>query len=256
MRLVTLFAASLALDSATAVPTETSIKPFVESDGKTELNPALYTTESFTAEDGETYEIVKQLLQPWIHYKYLPSGSTTALTTPRQNYFTGPSAISGRSTVPAFQRRQQDTDDQKNRWYPNRNPESCSFGNIKGDTGPNAPTTGRCQAIRDWCAQNPGSWEVFPLDGFYDNGAGYYPLISSGKAGTTACHFGVRGGCALTAVGTRDVDEWVKESLSRYKRTYDGVERVRSYGDVTGCKGVRPGTTRWKLDTLQGIQKS
>jgi hypothetical protein len=56
-------------------------------------------------------------------------------------------------------------------------------------------------------------------------------------------------------VGTVDVGGWVKESLSRYRRTYDGVERVRSSGDVTGCKGVRPGTTRWKLDTLQGIQK-
>jgi hypothetical protein len=70
MRLITLFAASLALGSATAVPTEPSIKPFVESDGQTELNPALYTTESFTAEDGETYEIVKQLPQPRIHYKH------------------------------------------------------------------------------------------------------------------------------------------------------------------------------------------
>lgn len=228
MRLITLIAASFALGSATAVPTETSIKPFVESDGQTKLNPALYTTESFAAEDGETYEI---------------------------NYFTGAPDVEGRSIRPAFQRRQQDTDDTKNRWYRGKSPESCPFGNIKGDTGPNAPTTGRCQAIRDWCAQNPGSWEVFPQDGFYDNGVGYYPLISSGKSGTTACHFGVRAGGALNAIGTEDVGGWVKESLSRYKRTFNGVERVRSYGDVTSCKGVRPGTTRWKLDTLQAIQK-
>ena len=58
MRLATLFAASLALGSATAIPAETSMKPFVESDGQVELNSALYTTESFTADDGETYEIV------------------------------------------------------------------------------------------------------------------------------------------------------------------------------------------------------
>ena len=59
--------------------------------------------------------------------------------------------------------------------------------------------------VRDWCANNPGNWEVFS----YDNpNPGYYPLVSSGKAGTTACHFAVSGGNGLTSIGTDDVRDW------------------------------------------------
>lgn len=107
-------------------------------------------------------------------------------------------------------------------------------------------------AIRDWCNRNPGAWDIFPQD---DGAPGYYPLVSSGAAGTTACHFAVRGGGALDTVGTEDVRDWVNESLNRYERGYNGVYRVRSYGRAGPCTGVRPGIVSWMLDTLQGIQR-
>ncbi|KAI6350064.1 hypothetical protein MCOR25_010611 [Pyricularia grisea] len=224
MRFITLFAASLALGSAAAAPAETSLEVFVESAGEMVLNPAMYTTENFTASDGETYEIT--------YLSELPDLET-------------------RSTRSAFQRRQQSSDDPQNRWRPGtRFRDSCPFGSINDDTGPNAPTTGRCAAVRDWCASNPGNWAVFPQDG---SPTRFYPLISSGRAGTTACHFAVRADGALTQIGSDDVRDWARESLNRYRRTFNGVERVRSYGSTATCIGVRPRTLWWKLDTLQGI---
>jgi hypothetical protein len=113
-------------------------------------------------------------------------------------------------------------------------------------------------AIRDWCSQNPGSWNVYPADGIDpQTGKGWYPLVSSGKAGTTACHFGVRGSGALNVVGTYDVRDWAKDALDRYSREFSGVHRVRASGSTSAsnpCDGVRPGSLQWKLDTLQGIQ--
>lgn len=114
-------------------------------------------------------------------------------------------------------------------------------------------------AIRDWCASNPGVWAVFPGDGF-DGRGGYYPLVSSGKAGTTACHFAVVARGALEAIGSYDVRDWARAALDRYTRGFDGVYRVRARGKVTRetgrqCQnGVRPQGVHWKLDTLQGIQ--
>lgn len=105
-------------------------------------------------------------------------------------------------------------------------------------------------AVRDWCANNPGNWDIFPLDGT----SGYYPLVSSGATGTTACHFAVTADGALTAVGTDDVRDWARESLDRFTRNFNGVYRVRSYGNTQSCEGVRPRSLKWKLDTLQGIQ--
>ncbi|KAJ4983401.1 hypothetical protein SVAN01_11093 [Stagonosporopsis vannaccii] len=225
MQLIAWFAASLAVGKAIAAPSEASVLPFVESQGGLEFNPAIYTTENFTASDGETYEIT---------------------------FLTGLPDVEGRSVRPAFRKRQQDSDDPKNRWRPNsRFRNSCPFGSIYGDTGPNAPTTGRCMAIRDWCNNNPGAWDIFPADGGVP---GYYPLVSSGATGTTACHFAVNGGGALETVGTEDVREWVNESLNRYTQNHNGVYRVRSYGKSAVCTGVRPVSLRWMLDTLQGIQ--
>jgi hypothetical protein len=106
-------------------------------------------------------------------------------------------------------------------------------------------------AIRDWCKNNPGAWSVFPYDSDLPS---FYPLVSSGKTGTTACHFAVVGSGALDTVGTEDVRDWVNESLDRYTQNYDGVYRVRSYGKSGICTGVRPGNVRWMLDTLQGVQ--
>lgn len=86
--------------------------------------------------------------------------------------------------------------------------------------------------------------------------------MSSGKAGTTACHFGVYGRGALEAVGSYDVRDWVKASLDRYTRNFDGTYRVRARGEITRetgglCRnGVRPQGLYWKLDTLQGIQQN
>jgi len=108
-------------------------------------------------------------------------------------------------------------------------------------------------AVRDWCNNNPGVWAVFPLDTGVPGG--YYPLVSSGATGTTACHFAVDGYGALTQIGTDDVRDWTKESLDRFTRSFNGVYRVRSYGNTAGCLGVRPGNMRWMLDTLQGIQR-
>jgi hypothetical protein len=109
-------------------------------------------------------------------------------------------------------------------------------------------------AIRNWCANYSGSWDVSPAGA----NTGYYPLVSSGKEGTTACHFGVIGGGTLTFVGSNDVRKWARESLDRFTRDFNGVHRVRSYGAVANlgsqCSGVRPAGLRWKLDTLQGIQ--
>ena len=60
MHFITWLAASLAVGNAVAAPTEASLQPFVEPRGELEFNPAIYTTENFTASDGETYEIVEQ----------------------------------------------------------------------------------------------------------------------------------------------------------------------------------------------------
>ncbi|KAJ4993162.1 hypothetical protein SVAN01_01514 [Stagonosporopsis vannaccii] len=223
MHLPALLAVSLAVGKAVAAPSTAAVQPFVESRGVLELNPDIYTTENFTASDGETYEIT---------------------------YLTGTPGVEGRST---FHRRQQDSDDPSNRWRPNSNfRDSCPFGSITGDTGPNAPTTGRCMAVRDWCANNPGNWDVFPSDRL--GNTGYYPLVSSGAAGTTACHFAVIADGALTAVGSEDVRDWAREALNRFTRSFNGVYRVRAYGSTQLCSGVRPRSLRWKLDTLQGIQ--
>jgi hypothetical protein len=66
MRFITVLAASLAVGGAAAAPTGDSVKLFSESDGQIEFNPAMYQTENFTASDGETYEIVRQFIQPKI----------------------------------------------------------------------------------------------------------------------------------------------------------------------------------------------
>lgn len=62
MHFITLIAASLAVCNAVAARTE-ALQPFVESRGQLDFNPAIYTTENFTASDGETYEIVNQHLR-------------------------------------------------------------------------------------------------------------------------------------------------------------------------------------------------
>lgn len=61
MHFITWLAASLAIGNAVAAPSKASIQPFVESEGELEFNPVIYTTENFTASDGESYEIVHQL---------------------------------------------------------------------------------------------------------------------------------------------------------------------------------------------------
>ena len=263
MRFFTFFAASLAIGSTAAAPVEDGIQPFVvESGGEVTFNPSMYTTENFTATDGQTYEIVRNTCYTTLSiaslfsrfYQHHYAATRRKYTNnASQSYLTGVPDVQGRSIRSAFHRRQQDSDDPKNRWRANsRFRESCPFGSISGDTGPNAPTTGRCAAVRDWCANNPGNWEVFSQDNPHP---GYYPLVSSGKAGTTACHFAVKGGNGLTSIGSNDVRDWARESLNRYTRNFNGVHRVRSYGNVNGCNGVRPGTLRWMLDTLQGIQR-
>jgi hypothetical protein len=59
MHLIAWFVASIAVGNAVAAPTKASLQPFVESRGELRLDPAIYTTENFTASDGETYEIVE-----------------------------------------------------------------------------------------------------------------------------------------------------------------------------------------------------
>lgn len=150
----------------------------------------------------------------------------------------------------AFHRRQQDSDDPYHTWLPSSShQDTCGSSSFNDDTGPNAPTTGRCEAVRDWAANNRGHWEVF--GGMFQTR--FYPLVSSGKAGTTACHFAIQHNGAMGAVGNTDVRDLVNDSLNRYKRDFGGVWRVRAYGR-TRCNGVRVGDTDWRLDTLQGIQ--
>lgn len=59
MRFIAAIASCLAISSAAAATKEASLQPFTtSSEGELELNPTIYTTENFTASDGETYEIV------------------------------------------------------------------------------------------------------------------------------------------------------------------------------------------------------
>lgn len=69
MRFATVFAASFALGSAASAIKDASFQPFTVSGGDLELNPAVYTTENFTASDGETYEIVRV---PLFHTRTFP----------------------------------------------------------------------------------------------------------------------------------------------------------------------------------------
>lgn len=69
MRFITLFLTSFAVGNTVAAPSKASIQPFIESEGKLEFNSAIYTTENFTASDGENYEIVQQ---PPIQDPYTP----------------------------------------------------------------------------------------------------------------------------------------------------------------------------------------
>lgn len=62
MRFITVIASCLAIGCAAAATKEAFFQPFiVSSRGDLELNPTVYTTENFTASDGETYEIVRTL---------------------------------------------------------------------------------------------------------------------------------------------------------------------------------------------------
>lgn len=58
MRFIAVFIASLAFGSTATATKEAPFQLFTVSGGELELNPAVYTTENFTASDGETYEIV------------------------------------------------------------------------------------------------------------------------------------------------------------------------------------------------------
>lgn len=127
--------------------------------------------------------------------------------------------------------------------------DKCRKTSYVGDTGPHAPTTGRCAAVRDWAASNKGRWNL-KWDSITPGQ--YRSLVHSKKDGATTCHFAVYHDAWAVRIGNADVREFVQESLNKYSRSYDGVWRVRARGSAD-CDGdlVKDGSAelKWKLDS-------
>lgn len=113
------------------------------------------------------------------------------------------------------------------------NQDKCRHSSFNGDTGPHAPTTGRCMAIQEWARTNKGYWSI-GWKSITPNK--YRALLSSRKSGTTQCLFGVYHTAWEVRIGNSDIYDLIRDSLAKYSRSYNGVWRVRSWG-YADCDG-------------------
>ncbi|KAF6804219.1 hypothetical protein CSOJ01_10357, partial [Colletotrichum sojae] len=170
--------------------------------------------ENFMASDGESYEI-------WVNAELVdgPPASNTTAVHERQV-----------ERNAAFSRT-------------NSNSDQCRVSSFIGDTGPGAPTTGRCKALQDWASSNNGYFQTTIHAG------SKRWLIKS--PGGTPCAFWVRHGAFSARIGNTDIRDLIRDSLSKYTQNFNGVYRVRARG-VAHCNGdlVQDGSVAysWWLD--------
>ncbi|KAF6831083.1 hypothetical protein CMUS01_07503 [Colletotrichum musicola] len=121
--------------------------------------------------------------------------------------------------------------------------DQCRASSFIGDTGPGAPTTGRCKALQDWANSHNGYFETA-----LDLGSKMWLIKSPGG---TPCAFWVRHGALAARIGNTDIRDLIRDSLNKYTRNFNGVYRVRARG-VADCNGdlVQDGSVAysWWLD--------
>ncbi|KAK6508751.1 hypothetical protein TWF506_010828 [Arthrobotrys conoides] len=202
--LSTLFAASAFVAGVIAIP-------FPNTDGApVSMDSSNLIPQNFTASDGITYEI-------WVDAGFLSHDAVD---------------LEKRQTGPA------DPPAPASRYPPewkgkSTNQNKCRHSSFVGDTGPHAPTTGRCMAIQEWARTNKGYWAI-GWKSITPNK--YRALLRSRKDGTTQCLFGVNHSAWEVRIGNSDIYDLIRDSLAKYKRSYNGVWRVRSWGSAD-CDG-------------------
>ncbi|KAK6535749.1 hypothetical protein TWF281_000001 [Arthrobotrys megalospora] len=182
--------------------------PFANADeAPASMDSSNMIPQNFTASDGITYEI-------WVD-----AGFVNPDVTDLDKRQTGPADPRTRYG-PKWKRR-------------STNQNKCRHSSFTGDTGPHAPTTGRCMAIQEWARTNKGYWAI-GWKAITPNK--YRALLRSQKSGATQCLFGVYHTAWEVRIGNSDIYDLVKDSLAKYKRSYNGVWRVRSWGRAD-CDG-------------------
>ncbi|KAH8586915.1 hypothetical protein B0O99DRAFT_678439 [Bisporella sp. PMI_857] len=172
--------------------------------------------ENFTASDGQVYEI-------WVDSSFLHPNVTENNEPPssRQRQ-TGPADPPAPASKYPPSWEERSTDQNK-----------CRHSSFVGDTGPHAPTTGRCRAIQEWARTNKGFWAI----GWKSITPGKYrALLASRKSGTTQCLFGVSHQAWEVRIGNSDIYDLVRDSLTKFEQNFNGVWRVRSWGSAD-CDG-------------------
>lgn len=126
--------------------------------------------------------------------------------------------------------------------------DQCRGTTFVGDTGPNAPTTGRCKVLQDWANSNRGYFET-AFTRHTGNKRAW--LIKTTPGGTGACAFWVRHGAFAARIGNTDMRDLIRDSLSKFTKNFNGVYRMRARG-VADCNGdlVKDGSVAysWWVD--------
>ncbi|KAF3314763.1 hypothetical protein TWF173_004572 [Orbilia oligospora] len=203
----TLIATSVVMTGVLAIPSPNT------DDAPVSIDSSHLIPQNFTASDGNTYEI-------WVDAGFLDGEDEDDDDdeTDLEKRQTKPENI-GRY-APKWKKR-------------STNQDKCRHSSFVGDTGPHAPTTGRCMAIQEWARTNKGYWAI----GWKSITPGKYrALLSSRKSGTTQCLFGVYHNAWQVRIGNSDIYDLIRDSLAKYKRSYNGVWRVRSWGSAD-CDG-------------------
>ncbi|KAF3089952.1 hypothetical protein TWF225_005164 [Orbilia oligospora] len=203
----TLIATSVVMTGVLAVPSANT------DDAPVSIDSSHLIPQNFTASDGNTYEI-------WVDAGFLDGEDEDEDDdeTDLEKRQTKPENV-GRY-APKWKKR-------------STNQDKCRHSSFVGDTGPHAPTTGRCMAIQEWARTNKGYWAI----GWKSITPGKYrALLSSRKSGTTQCLFGVYHNAWQVRIGNSDIYDLIRDSLAKYKRSYNGVWRVRSWGSAD-CDG-------------------
>lgn len=127
--------------------------------------------------------------------------------------------------------------------------DQCRASSFIGDTGPHAPTTGRCKALQDWADNNGGYFET--IYGRHIWGDKKHWLIKTFPGGGNACAFWVRHAAYKARIGNLDLKDLIRDSLSKFTRNFNGVYRMRARG-VADCNGdlVKGGSVayEWWVD--------
>ncbi|GJD05180.1 putative Class V chitinase [Colletotrichum higginsianum IMI 349063] len=166
-------------------------------------------TEQFTTSDGETYEI-------------LINGALVDDTAP--------------GTTPAMHERQ--TTVMEPLWFPDgRAKDECGSSSFIKDTGPNAPTTGRCRVLMEWAKANNGFFKTY--NHHHANGRATW-LLKTHPSGKNACAFWIKHDATIGYIGNTDVADLIRDSLKRFEMNFSGAWRVRARGETT-CNGYAPG---------------